>query len=151
MKQKGKAIQLQQSTVTNLISHLSSLPEREKSPDDPVSLPEIFRTKEYMTKIRGALKKGYTFEDLSKIFTEQCGVKISVRQIKYHYTRGKSKPQRERAASPKPPRKKNAVSAKATEKAVLNDAEVSCSDETKADLEPTKPGSFPINMQQDEV
>jgi hypothetical protein len=68
MTQKVRSIQLQKSTVTDLMSHLASLPEREKGPDDPISLPEIFRTKEYMAEIREALKKGYTFEDLVKIF-----------------------------------------------------------------------------------
>jgi hypothetical protein len=49
MTQKGRAIQLQKSTVTDLMSQLAGLPEREKKgPDDPVSLSEIFRTKEYM-------------------------------------------------------------------------------------------------------
>jgi hypothetical protein len=91
MTQKGRAIQLRQSVVTDLISHLASLPEREKSSDDPISLPEIFRTKEYMAEIRGALKKGYTFEDLAEIFTERCGVGVSARQLKYHYTRGKNR------------------------------------------------------------
>lgn len=88
MTQKGRTIQLQKSTVTDLMSHLSGLPEREKGPDDPVSLPEIFRTKEYMSKIRGALKKGYTFEDLARLFSERCGIDISARQLKYHFTRG---------------------------------------------------------------
>jgi hypothetical protein len=73
------------------MSHLANLPEREKGPDDPVSLPEIFRTKEYMAEIRGALKKGYTFEDLAKIFTERCGVAVSARQMKCHFTRGKNR------------------------------------------------------------
>ena len=88
MIQKGRTIQLQKSTVTDLMSHLSGLPEREKGPDDPISLPEIFRTKEYMAEIRGALKKGYTFEDLARLFSERCGIDISARQLKYHFTRG---------------------------------------------------------------
>jgi hypothetical protein len=91
MVQKRHAIQLQKGTVTDLMSHIANLPEREKGPDDPVSLPEIFRTKEYMAEIRGALKKGYTFEDLAKIFTERCGVAVSARQMKYHFTRGKNR------------------------------------------------------------
>ena len=117
MKQKSRVIQLQQSTVTDLISHLAKLPEREKSPDDPVSLPEIFRTKEYMTEIRNALKKGYTFEDLSKIFSEKVGVTVSVRQLKYHYTRGKNKHQKERLPSTKLSRKVGVVPANPTAKA----------------------------------
>jgi hypothetical protein len=39
-----------------------------------------------MTEIRRALKRGYGFGDLAEIFTERCGVAISARQIKYHYT-----------------------------------------------------------------
>jgi hypothetical protein len=88
---------IQQSKVTDLMSQLANLPERERAPDDPISLSEIFRTKEYVAEIKGALKRGYSFDDLGKIFTERCGVAISARQIKYHYTRGttqgmKSKP-----------------------------------------------------------
>jgi hypothetical protein len=70
------------------MSLLANLPEREKAPDDPVSLSEIFRTKEYVAEIKGALKRGYSFDDLEKLFTERCGVAVSARQIKYHYTRG---------------------------------------------------------------
>jgi hypothetical protein len=90
MTQKGNVIKIQKSIVIDLFSQLANLPEREKSSDDPVSLPEIFRTKDYMAEIQRALKKGYTFEDLAKIFTERCGVPVSTRQIKYHYTRGKN-------------------------------------------------------------
>jgi hypothetical protein len=79
MTQKEHAIQLQKSTVTDLMSHLASLSEREKRPDDLVSLPEIFRTKEYMAEIRGALKKGYNFEDLAKIFSKRYGIAVSER------------------------------------------------------------------------
>jgi hypothetical protein len=91
MAQKKRAIQIQQGVVTDLISHLANLPEREKSSDDPVSLPEIFRTKEYVTEIRRALKKGYTFENLAEIFSERCGVTVTTRQIKYHHTRGEKR------------------------------------------------------------
>ena len=152
MKQKGKAIQLQQGTVKDLISHLANLPEREKSPDDPVSLPEIFRTKEYMAEIRNALKRGYTFEDLSKIFTEKCGVTISVRQLKYHYTRGKNKLPKERSPSVKSPQKMVVVPTKPTEKVSLNDAEISRGKEVATtDAMSAKPGSFDIDMQQEEI
>jgi hypothetical protein len=72
------------------MSRLSELPEREKDPGAAVSLGEIFRTKEYMAEIKGALKKGYTFENLAAIFTKRCGVAISARQIKYHFTRAKN-------------------------------------------------------------
>jgi hypothetical protein len=72
------------------MSRLSELPEREKAPGIAVSLGEIFRVKEYMAEIKGALKKGYTFENLAAIFTEKCCVNISARQIKYHYTRAKN-------------------------------------------------------------
>jgi hypothetical protein len=119
MTQKRRAIQIQQGVVIDLISHLANLPEREKNSDDLVSLPEIFRTKEYVTEIRGALKKGYTFDDLAEIFSERCGVTVTARQIKYHHTRGekqgsKSKSgkkgetvgrQKERASSKDTPRK----------------------------------------------
>jgi hypothetical protein len=91
MTEKRRAIQIQQGVVADLISYLADLPEREKSSGDLVSLPEIFRTKEYMAEIRGALKKGYTFEDLAKIFSERCGVTVTTRQIKYHHTRGEKR------------------------------------------------------------
>ena len=150
MTQKGKVMQLQYGAVTGLMSHLANLPEREKSPDDPVSLPEVFRRKDYMTEIRNALKRGYTFEDLSKIFTEKCGVSISARQLKYHYTRGMSKPQTGRVPSPKLSQKGNsveskerAVATKPTEKEIRNDAEMA----PKA----AKSGSFDIDMAQEDI
>ena len=77
---------IQQGKVTDLMTQLANLPERKKAPDYPVSLTEIFRSKEYMAEIRRALKRGYGFGDLAAIFTERCGVAISARQIKYHYT-----------------------------------------------------------------
>jgi hypothetical protein len=73
------------------MSCLSRLPEREKDPGAAVSLGEIFRTKEYLAEIRGALKKGYTFGEIAEIFTERCGVSVSERQMKYHYTREKNR------------------------------------------------------------
>jgi hypothetical protein len=79
---------IRQDKVTDLMTQLANLPERKKAPDDPVSLTEIFRTKKYMAEIRRALKRGYGFGDLAEIFTERCGVAISARQIKYHYTHG---------------------------------------------------------------
>jgi hypothetical protein len=86
-----KSPMIKQGKVTELITGLASLPEREKDPDDPISLSEVFRTKEYTAEIKAALKKGYTFDDLAEIFTERCGVAISARQIKYHFTRGKNR------------------------------------------------------------
>jgi hypothetical protein len=73
------------------MSRLSELPDRGKDPGAAVSLGEIFHTKEYLAEIRGALKKGYTFENLAAIFTEICGVDVSARQLKYHYTREKNR------------------------------------------------------------
>ena len=78
---------LRHSDVTNLMSHLARLPEREKSPGDTINLSEVFRSKAYMLEIKAALKKGYSFGDLAEIFSERCGVSISERQLKYHYTR----------------------------------------------------------------
>jgi hypothetical protein len=52
-----------------------------------VRLSEIFRIKEYIAEIRKALKLGYSFDDLAEIFTERCGVAVSARQIKCHFTR----------------------------------------------------------------
>jgi hypothetical protein len=72
------------------MSHLAKLPERGKVPGALVGLPELFRTKEYAAEIKRALKKGYTFDDLAEIFSEKCGVTISARQLKYHYTRAKN-------------------------------------------------------------
>jgi hypothetical protein len=88
MKRKNPTIE--QGAVTELMTQLANLPEREKSPDDPVSLSEIFRTKEYIAEIKRALKLGYSFEDLAEIFTEKCGIAVTARQIKYHFTRGKN-------------------------------------------------------------
>ncbi len=78
---------LRHEDVSNLMSHLANLPERKKSPGETIQLSELFRSKEYMSEIRSALKKGYTFGDLAEIFSERCGVSISERQLKYHYTR----------------------------------------------------------------
>jgi hypothetical protein len=88
-QQRGATIR--QDTVAEVMSRLSELPEREKDPGKAVSLGEIFRTKEHMTEIKRALKKGYTFENLAAIFTERCGVAVSARQIKYHFTRAKNR------------------------------------------------------------
>jgi hypothetical protein len=85
MKRKSPIIQ--QGVVTELMSQLAKLPEREKAPGDPVRLSEIFRTKEYIAEIKGALKRGYSFDDLAKIFTERCEIAVSARQIRYHFTR----------------------------------------------------------------
>jgi hypothetical protein len=89
MKRKSPIIK--QGKVTELITELANLPEREKDPEEPVSLSEIFRTKEYAAEVKAALKKGYTFENLAEIFSEKCGVAVSARQIKYHFTRGKNR------------------------------------------------------------
>ena len=81
---------IQQGVIADVMSHLSELPKRGKDSGIPVSLSDVFRTKEYVAEIKGALKKGYTFNDLAKIFTERCGVTVSARQMKYHYTRGQN-------------------------------------------------------------
>ena len=88
-QRRGTAIK--QGAVTDVMSCLSELPEREKDPGETVSLGEIFRTKAYLAEIKGALKKGYTFENLAAIFTERCGVAVSARQIKYHFTHAKNR------------------------------------------------------------
>jgi hypothetical protein len=89
MKRKGLIIQ--QGKVTELMTQLANLPECKKNPNDPVSLSEVFRTKKYISEVKAALKKGYTFENLAEIFTERCGVAVSARQIKYHFTRAKNR------------------------------------------------------------
>jgi hypothetical protein len=89
MTRKGPVIK--QGKVTELMSKLASLPERERDPDEPVSLSEIFRTKEYAAEVKAALKKGYSFENLAEIFSERCGVAVIARQMKYHFTRGKNR------------------------------------------------------------
>jgi hypothetical protein len=80
------------------MSRLSELPEREKDPGEAVSLSEVFRTKEYLAEIKGALKKGYTFGEIAEIFTERCGASVSERQMKYHYTREKNRRAKNNAA-----------------------------------------------------
>jgi hypothetical protein len=82
---------IQQGKVIDVMSQLADLPNRGKAPDTTISLPEIFRTKEYIAEIKGALKKGYSFDDLARIFTDKCGVDISARQMKYHCTREKNR------------------------------------------------------------
>jgi hypothetical protein len=82
---------MQQSAVSDVMSCLSELPDRGKDPGSTVRLAEMFRTKEYFAEIKSALKKGYSFGDLAAIFTERCGVSISERQLKYHYTRERNK------------------------------------------------------------
>jgi hypothetical protein len=85
-----KSPTIQQGVVTELMAKLASLPKKEKDLDEPVSMSEMFRTKEYAAEIKAALKKGYTFENLAEIFSERCGVAVSARQMKYHFTRGKN-------------------------------------------------------------
>jgi hypothetical protein len=82
---------IKQSAVSDVMARLSELPNRGKDLGASVSLGKIFREKEYFSEIKGALKKGYTFDDLAAIFTERCGVDISARQMKYHYTREKNR------------------------------------------------------------
>jgi hypothetical protein len=165
MVQKGRAIQIQKSVVTDLMSHLASLPECEKGPDDPISLPEIFRTKEYMAEIRGALKKGYAFEDLAKIFSERCGVVVTARQMKYHYTRGKNRGvksqsnkkgediehQKERASSKNPPLKdideSTGKNVETAEKPSQSPAVISDNRWTAK----VKPGAFLVDMAPEEI
>ena len=76
--------------VTEMVTELANLPKREIKPDDLMTLPEIFRIKGYMTEIKGALKRGYSFDELAEIISERCGVAISARQIRYHFTRAQN-------------------------------------------------------------
>ncbi|MDL2264609.1 hypothetical protein LJC31_08155 [Synergistaceae bacterium OttesenSCG-928-I11] len=86
MSQRRKT-NIKQGALADVMLHLAELPKREKDPTAQLGLSEIFRTKEYMAEIRGALKKGYSFEQLAEIFTERCGVEVTPRQMRYHYTR----------------------------------------------------------------
>lgn len=86
MIQKKQTI-VKQGAVSEVMTHLSKLPTREKDPGTPLSLSALFRTKEYAAEIERALQRGYSFDDLAKIFTDRCGVKITARQLKYHHTR----------------------------------------------------------------
>jgi hypothetical protein len=88
-QQRGTTIK--QSAVSGVMSRLSELPDRGKDSGSAISLGKVFRTKEYLAEIKGALKKGYTFDDLAAIFTERCGVSITARQMKYHFTREKNR------------------------------------------------------------
>jgi hypothetical protein len=165
MTQKGRAIQLQKSTVTDLMSHLAGLPEREKGPDDLVSLPEIFRTKEYMAEIQGALKKGYTFEDLAEIFTKRCGVSISARQLKYHYTRGKNRGvqsqsgkkvkdighQEERASPKSSSQKDTGKSAEIIVETAERSSKSPAIASSNRSTAKVKPGAFSIDMAPEEI
>jgi hypothetical protein len=94
-----KSPTIQQSKVTDLMTQLANMPERKKAPGDPVSLSEIFRTREYMAEIKRALKRGYSFDDLAEIFTEKCEIAISARQIRYHYTHGKNQVMKSKSGS----------------------------------------------------
>jgi hypothetical protein len=165
MAQKRRALQIQQGVVTDLISHLAGLPEREKSSDDLLSLPEIFRTKEYMAEIRGALKKGYTFDDLAEIFSERCGVTITARQIKYHHTRGekqdsKSKTgkkgeavghQKKRASSKDTPRKDTDESKEMSIESVERSSQGPATVSDNRSVANVKPGAFLISMTPEEI
>jgi hypothetical protein len=102
MTQRGGTT-IKQSAVSGVISRLSELPDRGKDPSTAISLGKVFRTKEYLAEIKGALKKGYTFDDLAAIFSERCGVNISARQIKYHFTHAKNA--KKRSAKGKPGKK----------------------------------------------
>jgi hypothetical protein len=73
------------------MSHLAELPERGEDPVSLISLSEMFRAKAYAAEIKRALKKGYTFDDLAEIFSERCGIVVSARQLRYHYTREKNR------------------------------------------------------------
>ena len=81
---------IRQRIVTEMMTELANLPKREKAPDDLISLPQIFRMKGYMAEIKGALKRGYSFDDLAEIFTNRCGIAVSARQIRYHFTRAQN-------------------------------------------------------------
>jgi hypothetical protein len=165
MKEKSRAIQVQKGVVTDLISHLAGLPEREKGPDDSISLPEIFRTKEYVMEIRGALKKGYTFEDLAEIFTERCGAAVSSRQLKYHYTRGKNRGlknqsgrktegidrQKEHVSSEEVPQKDTGESKKASVKSAKRSSKGPALVSDRPQTVRAKPGAFLIDMVQEEI
>lgn len=89
-QEQRKRTTIRQGAVDDVMSQLSKLPEREKDPTKPVSLPELFRTKEYVVEIERVLRRGYSFDDLAEIFTERCGVEISARQLKYHHTHTKN-------------------------------------------------------------
>jgi hypothetical protein len=117
MTQTKRKTTMQQGAVTDAMSHLSGLPEREKSPGALVSLSDISRTKEYVSEINAALKKGYSFADLAEIFTEKCGASISGRQMKYHYTRRKNQELEKKAAR----KTQNEVSANSENKPVLSE------------------------------
>ena len=106
MTQRKQTI-VKQGAITDIMSHLSALPEREKDPEVLVSLSQIFRTKEYAAEIGRVLKRGYSFDDLAEIFTEKCGVEITARQMKYHCTR-------ERNLREKSKKSKNADASKST-------------------------------------
>ena len=87
---RKKSPSIRQGIVTEMMTELANLPKREKSPGDLITLSEIFRMKGYMTEIKGALKRGYSFDDLAEIFTERFGVAVSARQIRYHFTRAQN-------------------------------------------------------------
>jgi hypothetical protein len=88
---KRRSPTIQQGILREFIAKLAKLPNRKGEPDVPASLSEMFRTKEYMTEIKAALKRGYSFDDLAKILSELCGFVITSRQMKYHFTRGKNR------------------------------------------------------------
>jgi hypothetical protein len=90
MSQQKQTV-IKQGDISDVMSRMSELPDRGKDTGAAISLGKVFRTKEYFAEIKGALKKGYTFNDLAAIFAERCGVDISARQMKYHYTREKNR------------------------------------------------------------
>jgi hypothetical protein len=119
---------IKQSAVSDVMSRLSELPDRGKDPGAVISLSKVLHTKEYFAEIKGALKKGYTFSDLAAIFSERCGVSISARQLKYHYTREKNKSAKHNAVGK--PRQQDTSKDDATPE---NLARMSSSGEAEAD------------------
>jgi len=106
MTQSKKTIQLRHGAVANLISHIKDLPEREKSPDAMLSLSEVFSEKSFISEIKILLKKGYSFGDLAGFIAEKCGISVTERQCRYHFTRATKKSQKRQSSPVESPQEK---------------------------------------------
>ena len=90
MTKRGKPIQIQHNVVMELVSHLKELPSRDENINKVLTLTQIFHTEAFKREVKALLKRGYTHKEISKIITEKCGIIISERQVKYHYTRAEN-------------------------------------------------------------
>lgn len=99
-RKRSRSSQVKQETVGHAISFLQDLPEKAK---EELSLKEAVR--QMHEPIKAALAKGYSYEDVAKMLSDQ-GIKISALTLKNYAPSGKrqaakAKTRRPRQASSK--------------------------------------------------